>query len=93
MDNIKSELISSLDKDIADIACKHLTRALVPKIYMPLVYGKTLFSAIHDVDSVMSFIFSRKENSQITKILYDVWDHKYPSIKKLMMLVGEIAWV
>ena len=31
LDDIKSELRSSLDKDIADIACKHLTRALVKK--------------------------------------------------------------
>jgi DNA-directed RNA polymerase len=45
LEDISNELKSSLDKDLADIVCKNLTRGLVKSIYMPLVYGKTQFSA------------------------------------------------
>jgi len=93
LEDISNELKSSLDKDLADIVCKNLTRGLVKSIYMPLVYGKTQFSATNDVESHMSFILNKKENSQITKIFYEVWDRKFPSITKLMKLVSEIAWV
>jgi len=53
LEDISNELKSSLDKDLADIVCKNLTRGLVKSIYMPLVYGKTQFSATYDVESHM----------------------------------------
>lgn len=61
--DIKPHLYKTLGESLYEIVEPHLTRKLMKKIYMPIVYGKTHFSAINDVEQALEYSISRSDAS------------------------------
>lgn len=80
-------------KGIAEVFAYFLNRSLIKSIYMPLVYGKSMFAAVQDIlKSKLASIASIKECYQLGKLIYTVWNKKYPEINNLMKLVNTVGW-
>jgi hypothetical protein len=68
-------------------------RALIKKIFMPIVYGKTLSSSIDDVRVMLRKGQLKSEATAVTKLCFEFWDNKYPGMRNLMRLIATISWV
>jgi len=68
-------------------------RDLIKKIFMPIVYGKTLHSTIEDVRVMLRKTMPQKDAPAVTKLCFEFWDNKYPGMRNLMRLISTISWV
>ena len=59
---------------------------------MPLVYGKTQFSYITDIQQALDFSLSRGDADKVAVGLYQFWENRFPAIHNLMKLVNEVGW-
>lgn len=60
---------------------------------MPIVYGKSLFSIIGDIDKEIDLFIKRNESTKIANYLVSFWIHRFPDIHNLMKLVNEVGWI
>lgn len=80
-DKLKMEIIES-----------KLDRKLIKRLFMPLIYGKTLISMEKDISLTYGQLLSRKDSYNLAKLSNEFWIHKYPDIVNLMKLITIISW-
>lgn len=68
-------------------------RCIVKKIFMPIVYGKSIFSTSKDLDEKIGRYLTSKEVGVVSRICYLYWGKVYSDMKSLMRLVSCISWV
>jgi DNA-directed RNA polymerase len=83
---------SSLDFSIVDALNCHLSRNLIKKIFMPIVYGKTQHAAAADIYSELSFCLKKNECYKVAAYLFQIWHATNPAIVGLMNLFNQIGW-
>lgn len=88
----KPHIQKFLGEELYEILAPHLTRSLMKKIYMPLVYGKTQVSSITDIQQALDFSLSRGDAYKVAAGLYKYWENRFPAIHNLMTLVNEVGW-
>jgi len=69
-----------------------LGRKLIKRLFMPLIYGKTLISMEKDIRLTYGQLLSRKDGYNLAKLSNEFWIHKYPDIANLMKLITIISW-
>jgi len=96
---LQDELHKFLDKRLEVSKYKHklvlsmLTRKFVKGLFMPLVYGKTVFSMVQDIrNTEKGSSLTFKECYNLAKLCYDFYCYKYPDIVNLMNLLNLIGW-
>jgi DNA-directed RNA polymerase len=96
---LQDELHKFLDKRLEVSPYKHklvlsmLTRKFVKGLFMPLVYGKTVFSMVQDIrNNEKGSSLTFKECYNLAKLCYDFYCYKYPDIVNLMNLLNLIGW-
>lgn len=94
--NLKDELLvflsSRLEYNKYTIIESLLTRKLVKALFMPLIYGKTIRTMIHDIREVYGLLLSYQDTEQMGKLCLEFWKNKYPDIVNLMNLINLIGW-
>lgn len=70
---------------------RQLTRGLMKKIYMPLVYGQTRHSAQSDILKALYFTLGKGDAYKVADALYRFREERYPAIDNLMTLVNEVG--
>ncbi|KAL3529530.1 hypothetical protein ACH5RR_008852 [Cinchona calisaya] len=80
-DKLKMEIIES-----------KLDRKLIKRLFMPLIYGKTLISMERDIRLTYGQLLSRKDSYNLAKLSNEFWIHKYPDIANLMKLINIVSW-
>jgi len=93
--DIKDELSDEscpLDSSVKEALLENLTRKLVKKIFMPIVYGKTQHAAAADIYEELSFILLKNECYKVAAYLFEIWHSKNPTIVGLMSLFNQIGW-
>lgn len=80
------------DKFKMDIIESKLDRKLIKRLFMPLIYGKTLISMDNDIREKYGQLLSRKDSYNLAKLSNEFWNHKYPDIVNLMKLISIISW-
>lgn len=58
---------------------------------MPVVYGKTLFSSISDIEQELEYMLSRADTAKVAAALYKYWEIWFPAIHNLITLVNEVG--
>lgn len=58
-----------LGEDIYAMVVPHLTRSLMKKIYMPVVYGKTKLSSIADIEQALEYSLERAVAAKVASAL------------------------
>jgi len=86
-----SDLIE--DEELVALVKNKLTRNLFKSVFMPLVYGKTEYSAKTDVFKALDRTLTKSDANKLTKAMYQFWDIKFPAIKILMSLVNTVGWL
>ncbi|CAL0327728.1 unnamed protein product [Lupinus luteus] len=61
-----------------------LDRKLIKRLFMPLIYGKTLISMNNDIRVQYENLLSPKDSYNLAKLSNDFWSNKYPDIANLM---------
>ena len=80
-DKLKMEIIES-----------KLDRKLIKRLFMPLIYGKTLISMDNDIRLTYGQLLSRKDTYNLAKLSNEFWIHKYPDIANFIKLITTISW-
>ncbi|KAJ4715245.1 DNA-directed RNA polymerase [Melia azedarach] len=80
-DKLKMEIIES-----------KLDRKLIKKLFMPLIYGKTLISMEKDIRLTYGQLLSIKDTHNLAKLSNEFWIHKYPDIVNFMKLIIFVSW-
>lgn len=80
-DKLKMEIIES-----------KLDRKLIKKLFMPLIYGKTLISMEKDIRLTYGQLLSLKDTYNLAKLSNEFWIHKYPDIVNFMKLITIVSW-
>lgn len=89
----QSCIYTYLDKDLADIVRDQLTRKLFKSVYMPLVYGKTKYSARTDILKALDFTLTKGDAYKLADAMYRFWAERFPARNMLMELVNEVGWL
>lgn len=85
-------LVERLDPNENAIIGSLLTRTLVKKLFMPLVYGKTVISMAKDIRDVSGSLLSFKDCYRIGVLCHEFWSEKYPDIANFIKLISLIGW-
>lgn len=91
-DELQEFLHSRVDTDKYAIIESGLTRTLVKRLFMPLIYGKTIMTMASDIREVYGSLLSFKDHWNIAELCYEFWINKYPDIANLMKLINLIGW-
>jgi len=89
---LSSFLKEELKQSLGSVVASRLTRKLIKKIYMPLVYGKSLMSSANDIKADLYAILKRNEHMTVAAAFYRFWEYKYPLLKNLMNLINLAGW-
>jgi len=86
-------LKGKLSEPLREVVPKRITRKLIKKVYMPMVYGKSVLSAAQDIHSSMFDILKgRKEAYHVAEAFHKFWGDKYRHIQNLMNLINLGGW-
>lgn len=91
-EELKEFLVRRLDPTKYAIIGSLLTRKLVKKLFMPLVYGKTVISMAKDIRDVSGSLLSYKDCYGIGVLCHEFWSNKYPDIANFIKLISLIGW-
>lgn len=91
-DELQEFLHSRLDKNKYAIIESRLTRMLVKRLFMPLIYGKTVITMASDIREVYGSLLSIKDYYHIAQLCHEFWRKKYPDIANFMKLINLIGW-
>ena len=93
---LKGELMkylqSAFDPNKYAIIESRLTRKLVKKLFMPLIYGKSVLAMAQDIRENIGSLLSVKEHYSLAKLCDTFWRTKYPDIANLMKFINLIGW-
>jgi DNA-directed RNA polymerase len=73
---LSSYLKENLEKPLGELVASSLTRKLIKKVFMPMVYGKTLLSSANDIRTDMSAILKRNEHMKVAGAFYKFFDSR-----------------
>ena len=93
LENLKDYLSTILKDDINEIICSRITRKLIKKLFMPLIYGKTIISMSNDIFNHYSTLLDKKESTKLATHIYEYFKIQFPHIINLMDLVRDIGWI
>lgn len=80
------------DEKKLEIIESKLDRRLVKKLFMPMIYGKTLKSFVDDISKTYEGLLSQKDGGVLAKLCYKFWLFKYPDIDNFMKLITLVSW-
>lgn len=83
---------SRLSQDKYAIVKSKLTRDLVKRLFMPLIYGKTVRTMSGDIREFYGSLLSFKDHYHIADLCHSFWREKYPEIANFMKLINLIGW-
>jgi DNA-directed RNA polymerase len=66
-------------------------RGLTKRLFMPLIYGKTLISMGSDIRQTYGPLLSQKDSFNLAKLCMEFWNNKYPDLVNLMKLITIIS--
>jgi DNA-directed RNA polymerase len=89
---LSAYLKEELKPPLGEVIPTRITRELIKRVYMPLVYGKGLMSSAQDISAAMYDILKTNENIIVSAAFYRFWFEKYPQIKNLMNLINLGGW-
>jgi len=93
---LKKELMkylhSAFDPNKYAIIESRLTRKHVKKLFMPLIYGKSVIAMAGDIREIIGSLLSVKEHYSLAKLCDTFWRTKYPDIANLMKFINLIGW-
>lgn len=92
MFEFKTYLSTKLNKNKFLIIESMLTRKLVKKLFMPIIYGKKVNSMANDIKSHYGSLLSVKDTYIVAELCNEFWKDKYPDINNLMNLINLIGW-
>lgn len=89
------DYLSSTTKDhiLYNLICSGLTRKLIKRLFMPLVYGKTMISMSNDIYNHYSTLLGKKESVALASSILKFFKFRFPGIVNLMALVSNVAWI
>lgn len=88
------ESLSEDNPELCAILDRVLTRSIVKKIYMPIIYGKTANSTTKDLIECLSQDVLPKECSKLASLCFIFWKKKYnymDAFIELISLVGRVC--
>ena len=92
MDEFKSFLSRKLSSNKYIIIESMLTRKLIKKLFMPIIYGKKVNSMANDIKLHYGSLLSIKDTYIVAEFCNEFWKVKYPDIFNLMNLINLIGW-
>jgi len=92
IDPLSAYLQKGLTPPLGEVVSTRITRKLIKRVYMPLVYGKGLMSSAQDISEAMYEILKRNELLIVSTSFFRFWFDKYPQIKNLMTLINLGGW-
>jgi hypothetical protein len=93
-DELLTFLVKRMNPSKYTIVQSILTRKVVKGMFMPVLYGKTVFSMGQDIKrSPNGTLLSNKDCYGLASLSYSFWCMKYPEIVNLMKLLNLIGWV
>lgn len=93
-DELKSFMDSDpeLDKNLSRVVSMHMDRKIVKSFFMPMIYGKTLMSAVNDLRDVFSQYITRSECYKVGRSFYRFFKSKFSATNSLIRLIRLIGW-
>lgn len=88
----KGDIKKIINSDQYLIIKSLLTRKLIKKLFMPLIYGKTIHSMAIDIKDVYNSLLSSNVHYLLAKFCSEFFHKKYPDIANLMNLINLIGW-
>lgn len=61
-------------------------------LFMPMIYGKTFFSMVFDIQQAYGPLLSSKDTYIHVKMINQFFSNKYPNILNLMKLITLVRW-
>ena len=92
LDELKDFLVRRLGPNKYAIMEFLLTRKLIKRLFMPMVYGKTIMSMAKDIRETSGSLLSSKDSYSIGVLCYEFWSNKYPDITNFIKLISLIGW-
>nr|YP_009861459.1 ORF312 [Mirabilis himalaica]QKN19356.1 ORF312 [Mirabilis himalaica] len=71
---LKDELV---DNNLSSIVCNNLDRKIVKKIFMPMIYGKTVMSTASDLKEHLSHYITHKECFTVASACFKFWRSRF----------------
>lgn len=91
-DELQEFLHERLDNNKYAIIESRLTRKLIKRLFMPLIYGKTVITMASDIREVYGSLLSFKDHFYIAQLCHEFLKMKYPDIANFMKLINLIGW-
>jgi hypothetical protein len=85
------EFLCNRIEDNREIIESQLDRKLIKKLFMPLIYGKTLIGIESDIRLKYGSQISRSDSFYLAKLFIEFWNKKYPDIVNFMKLINIIS--
>ena len=84
---LKDELLeflhSKLNTSKYAIIAPMLTRKLCKRLFMPLIYGKTVITMASDIRDEYGSLLSYKDHFLIAQLCHEFWKSKYPEFHEI----------
>ena len=91
LDELKGYMKTHHDNPLTQVVRENLTRKIVKRIFMPLIYGKTLKSTADDLKESLSMYLAWGDHNTLAKICFEFWERKYPKLNALIGLIRSIG--
>lgn len=96
--SILCELKSYIEKKVEDSTLSStlgqvLDRKIVKRIFMPIIYGKTVMSTAHDIKGNLSRFLTQKECFMVAKLCFEFWKDRFHNMECLIRLIRSIGWI
>lgn len=93
LEELTVDLQNKYDDSLCDIICSRLTRKLVKKLFMPIIYGKTVMSMANDINQHYSSLLNQRECLILASHISKFFIQRFPGISNLMALVRSVSWL
>ncbi|XP_020251012.1 uncharacterized protein LOC109828426, partial [Asparagus officinalis] len=81
------------NKSLSNTVCQILNRNIVKKIFMPIIYGKTVMSTTMDLKEHLSHYITYKDCCVVAKACFKFWNQRCPGMSCLIRLIRHIGWI
>lgn len=93
LEELKVYFRTEYDDNGYNIIYPRLTRKLVKKLFMPLIYGKTIKSMGDDIYQHFESLLSYKESMVLASHISNFFIQRFPGICNLMELIRCVSWL
>jgi hypothetical protein len=88
--SIKNEKIIS--SNMLEIIQSKISRKLIKTIFMPMVYGKSLYRMAADIYEHYDKVLKRNDSRVLAFVCSEFMKDRYPGIQNLICIVKTVAW-